>query len=138
MAEHLSWINYYALLFGSVYFVLDFPFDVFFVKKISQKNWATACILSLVCHSIATFTAFYAIPVATYAITNSDQAWFRVGLFGAGTGILTTFPEYLCLRLILKKPISKRNFTFLFWNKLSVFWLSVALIVMTGLHHNHQ
>ena len=130
MASHLEWIRYYAALFGLAYFVTAYPFDVFFVQKISQKPWRSACVLSFAVHGISTFTAFYALPVATFAITGSDRAWFYVGLFGAGTGIVTSLSEYLCLRLFLKKSISGRHLSFLYWNKFAIFWLSAAVVMM--------
>jgi hypothetical protein len=138
MEQHLNWIGYYALLFGSAYFLLDYPFDIFFVKKIAQKPWTNSLLLSFAVHALSTFTAFYALPVLVLAVTKSDQAWFRIGLFSAGTGLSTSLPEYLCLRLLLKKPISVRNLSFLFWNKLSVFWLSVALVMLLGFSHSHS
>jgi hypothetical protein len=138
MEQHLNWIRYYALLFGTAYFLLDYPFDIFFVTKIAQKPWTKALSLSFLCHGLSTFTAFYVLPVIVYAVTKSDQSWFHSGLFCAGAGISTTLPEYLLLRLFLKKPISGRNLSFLYWNKLSVFWLSVALVMMLGFSQSHE
>jgi hypothetical protein len=136
MEQHLNWIRYYALLFGTAYFLMDYPFDVFFVKKIAQKPWKSAYLVSFTSHALSTFTAFYALPVLVYAITRSDQSWFQSGLLCAGSGVSTCLPEYFLLRLFLKKPISGRNLTFLYWNKVSVFWLSVALVMMLGFSHS--
>ncbi len=130
VAQHLEWIRYYAVLFGLAYFITAYPFDVFFVRKISQKPWKTACLLSLIGHGISTITAFYILPVAAFALTRSDQTWFYVGMSGAGTGIVTTFSEYVCLRLLLKKSITGRHLSFMYWNKFAIFWLSAAVVMM--------
>jgi hypothetical protein len=130
MALHLDLIKQYALLFGAAYFVAVYPFDVFFVRKISQRTWLQSCLLSFVCHLLSTLTAFYALPVAAYSIFHSDRAWFTAALLGTGTAIGTSLSEYLLLRLILKKPISGRNLTFLYWNKFAIFWLSASFVLM--------
>jgi hypothetical protein len=136
MEQQLQTIKNYAGLFGLAYFILAYPFDVYFVHKISQLKWPKASLLSLAGHGLSTLSAFYALPVAAYAITRSDQICYYTALLAGGTGIGTSLCEYVCLRLLLKKQISGRHLSFLFWNKFAIFWLSTAL-VLAMVHSRH-
>ena len=129
MAEQLETIRNYAALFGLAYFLFALPFDVYFVRKISQATWQKASLFSLAGHGLSTLSAFYALPVAAYAITKSDQTCYYTALLAGGTGAGTSLCEYICLRLLLKKQISIRHLSFLFWNKFAIFWLSMAVVL---------
>ena len=130
MAQQLEWIRSYAALFGLAYFFLALPFDVYFVHRISKKSWAQASLLSIAGHGLATLSTFYALPVAAYVLTRSDQSAYYTALFAGGTGAGTSLCEYVCLRLLLKKQITARQLSFLYWNKFAVFWLSTVVVML--------
>ncbi|HEY9682307.1 MAG TPA: hypothetical protein V6C86_12070 [Oculatellaceae cyanobacterium] len=137
MEQQLETIRNYTALFGLAYFIFALPFDVYFVRKISQLNWSKASLFSLAGHGLSTLSAFYALPVVAYALTRSDQTCYYTALLAGGTGAGTSLCEYVCLRLLLKKQISGRHLSFLYWNKFAIFWLSTAL-VLAIVYARHQ
>lgn len=104
-----------ALLFGAPYLMAGIAIGWLFVRWSTSCSWVRSIWSSVATHTIATFFAFYLLPLSVYLTTKQEHAWFAVGAISVFSCVPATTVEW-----ILQKIVNRQELSLLFFGKL---WL---------------